>query len=214
MDVVHDAKRLSDQGKYDAAHQRLAQLAPGSDARQSTEFKDVEFKWASETLLLADRTPDPAAKRALLEVVAQSSTADDTLRSSAKDRLAALDSAGVDAGVTKVKVASLRGMGKSEGAVIITNQQQPPDPPTPPVGTFAPPPPPPPSATPPPTRSVQELANSTASADWWTARRILEPKVTGGTATVDEVHLLMQVCKLQKDKPCIKQCARTLAGKH
>jgi len=208
MEVVLDAKRLSDQGKYDAAHQRLAQLAPGSEARQSADFKDVEFKWATETLLLADRTPDLAAKRALLEVVAQNTSVDETVRASARDRLAALDSPGDGGGAKPAKVpqTTLRAATArpADGVVVVTTQ---PDTPAP-VSTFVPVAPPTPSAA--PQKTVQELANSTVSADWWIARRILEPKVSGGTATVEEIHLLSQICKDQHDKPCMKMCARAL----
>jgi serine/threonine protein kinase len=65
----------------------------------------------------------------------------------------------------------------------------------------------------PATRSVADLANSTASADWWLARRVLEPKVRSGSGTVDDVHLLLKVCKDQHDGPCQKMCKRVLAGK-
>ncbi len=213
VDVVHDAKRLSDQGKYDAAHQRLAQIAAGSEARQSPEFKDIEFKWATETLLLADRTTDTSTKRGLLELVANGATVDETLRLSAKDRLATLENP--DAAVTKAKVSqtTLRGLGgskPSEGVVIVTNQ---PDT-VAPVSTFVPVVPPPPATAAPPQKSVAELANSTAVADWWAARRILEPKLSNGTATLDEVHTLQQICRNQHDKPCLRTCARALAGKH
>ena len=44
MPTVLEAKRLVDEGKFDLAHQRLSQVPAGSDARQSTQFKDVEFK--------------------------------------------------------------------------------------------------------------------------------------------------------------------------
>jgi hypothetical protein len=60
---------------------------------------------------------------------------------------------------------------------------------------------------------VADLANSAVSADWWTARRILEPKVLNNTATVEEVKLLHKVCLDQHDRACLKLCKLTLAGK-
>ncbi len=208
MAVVLEAKRLSEQGKYDTAHERLTALAAGSPARLSAEFKDVEFKWASETLLLADRTPDLVAKRGLLEVVAQSTTVDDTVRSSARDRLAALDAMALDAGVAKPKLSQLRGTGgntpKVDGVSISRAQPDSPAPVTTLVPAAAP------SVAPPPTRSVYDLANSSSSADWWTARRVLEPKAIAGTATVDELRTLVQLCRNLNDRPCVKTYYATL----
>ena len=80
----------------------------------------------------------------------------------------------------------------------------------PPTPTTQPDPTPAPAA---PVRSIYDLVNSGAPADWWTARRTLEPKMTAGTATVDEIHLLSQVCKNQKDKACQKSCARALSSR-
>jgi serine/threonine protein kinase len=74
--------------------------------------------------------------------------------------------------------------------------------------------PPPPRPPPPrPQRSIADLANSVVSADWWTARRVLEPKVAGETATVEEVRLLLKICRDQHDGHCQKMCKRVLAGK-
>jgi hypothetical protein len=47
-------------------------------------------------------------------------------------------------------------------------------------------------------------------ADWWAARHILEPKVVGGTATLDEVRLLQQICHNQRDGRCEKMCKKKL----
>jgi len=80
----------------------------------------------------------------------------------------------------------------------------------------APEPAPQPAPTPvpqPPSRSVADLANSTVSADWWLARRILEPRVRSGSGSVEDVRLLLKVCKDQHDGPCQKMCKRVLAGK-
>ena len=87
-----------------------------------------------------------------------------------------------------------------------------PSPPTPAPPAVSPPiaPPAPP---PPPQRSLTDLANSAVSADWWTARRALEPKLYAGTATVDDVRLLLKVCKNQRDGACQKACKRVLAGR-
>ncbi len=212
MPTVLEAKRLVDEGKFDLAHQRLSQVPAGSDARQSTQFKDVEFKWASETLLLADRTTDLSGKRALLQAVAGCPTVDDTVRSSARDRLAALDAPKqVDGGVTNANLSLAALHGRRPSSARGASTELPTSPAVaPPAPTTQPDPTPAPA---PPVRSIYDLVNSGAPADWWTARRTLEPKMTAGTATVDEIHLLSQVCKNQKDKACQKSCARALSAR-
>jgi tRNA A-37 threonylcarbamoyl transferase component Bud32 len=75
------------------------------------------------------------------------------------------------------------------------------------------PPAPLPQALPPPQRSIADLASSAVSADWWVARRALEPKLYNGTATVEDVRLLLKICKNQRDGACQKACKRVLSGK-
>jgi hypothetical protein len=208
MTTLLEAKRLSDQGKVEAAHERLGEIPPASGARQSADFRDIEFKWASSNMLLADRAPDSAAKRALLEAVILCPTVDETVRADARSRMALLD-APVDAGPARPSgpTSGLRGTGGKgqalpTSAVSVTLQ----------AGTPAAPPPQPqaPGPAPPPQRSVYELASSPVAADQWAARRILEPKVVAGTATQEEARLLFTICKNQKDKPCQRMAGRAL----
>ena len=208
MATVAEAKKLSDEGKYDQAHQHLAQLGASSDARRSTLFKEVEYKWATETLLLADRTSDVPTKRVLIASVAQSTAVDETLRSSAQDKLAAMDApAPVDGGVANANltVTGLHvGGHKVIPGVAVT-------PPTPPEPQVVAPPPPPPQPPPAPTRSVLDLAASKDPGDWGIARRAIEPRVTGGTATLEEAHALLTVCDKEKDRACQKTCKTYIA---
>lgn len=216
MATVLDAKRLCDTGKCDTAHQHLAQLAPTSDARLSSEFKDVEFKWATETMLLADRSPDVGTKRSLLDSVAQSQSVDETVRASARDRLLALDSAptsGADA--ASVALPGSRRVGVSVPRAPTTTATSAPQAiDTAPTATAQPPPPPPAQPVQPTTtKSIYDLATSSSRADWWTARRALEAKIPAGTATPEEIRLLSQVCKNQGDSDCLKRCNRILRAK-
>jgi hypothetical protein len=59
-------------------------------------------------------------------------------------------------------------------------------------------------------RSVVELAHSTTSADWQVARNILEPKVVAGKASRDEILLLLEICKNQRDGLCEKESKKQL----
>jgi serine/threonine protein kinase len=77
----------------------------------------------------------------------------------------------------------------------------------PPVAAPPPVAPPPP---PPPPRSASDLAHSSTSADWQKAKDMLEPKVIGGSATVDELRLLLEVCKNMKDRQCQRECKKQL----
>ena len=74
----------------------------------------------------------------------------------------------------------------------------------------APPPPPPPPPPAAPQRSIVDLARSTTSADWNIARAALEPKVINGAASIDEIRLLDEICKNEKDRACQKMCKRQL----
>ena len=44
------------------------------------------------------------------------------------------------------------------------------------------------------------------------ARAILEPRVLENKASRDEVRLLLEVCKVQKDKMCQALCQSRLGG--
>jgi hypothetical protein len=197
--VVAEAKKLSEEGKFDLAHQRLQQIPATSEARQSDAYRDVEFKWATETLLLAEKTADVTTKRALLTSVTQCASVDETLRSSAKEKLVAIDAP--DAGPVA------RGGGRhppaaanptpsppSSGATInnSTTNLQPGFQPTPNV------PPPSPFGG----RTVSEFAASSAQSDWITVRQVEDPRVRSQTATLQEAHALAEACHKLKDKPC------------
>ena len=220
--ILADSKRLSAEGKHELSHARLEQLASDSPARQSAEFKALELKWASESLLLADRTTDSSTKRALLSAVAQDPNVDDSLRANARDRLAALDSTPSPTAsqavvpdspptheVRRPSVAQQPSHLSSSPASLPAATSQP-------AAAAAPTASAQPAAQPPgpPTKTLAELAASTSSADWWTARRIIEPKVLAGTATVEELRLLNQICKDQHDRQCLKVVRNALAGKH
>ena len=209
--VVAEAKKLSEDGKFDLAHQRLQQIPATSEARQSDAYRDVEFKWATETILLAEKTPAVATKRALLSSVTQCASVDETLRSSAKEKLAAID--GPDGG----PVARGGGRHPSSGA-------NPTPPPPSSVATinnpttnlqpgFQPTPNVPP-ANPFGNRSVSEVAASNAQSDWSAVRQVEDPRVRAQVATPQEAHALAEACRKLKDKPCEAKAKQYLKNHH
>ena len=222
MGVVLEAKRLCDTGECDVGHQRLAMLPAGSSARGSTEFKNVELRWATDTLLRADRSVDLPTKRALLDAVAQCATVDDAVRASARDRLSVLDSTSPPtAGPDAASVPSSQPSASPSAVVPPSAPAMPavPGVPAAPSGQAPRTTTPRPGASTPqpavqaPAKSVYDLATSTSPSDWWTARGVLEPKVQAGTATVDEVRLLDQICRNQHDSACQKLCKKALSAK-
>jgi hypothetical protein len=209
LTTVSDAKKLADEGKVNLAHQRLMEIPLTSEARMSQTFKDVEQKWATETLQQADRTNDALTKRNLLESVAQSTTVDDSVRATAKDKLGTLDSASPDGGASVPQPPSHGHKSVSSYSIAPPASAGSPTPaPTPPSPNglqVAPPAP--------PSRTVSELAASTAPADWAAVRKQVESKVRDGTATVQEGRALQMVCKKEHDGACSSMCKSFLKGK-
>jgi serine/threonine protein kinase len=211
--IVADAKKLAADGKLDSAHLRLASLPPASPARDSQDAKDLETRWATETLLLADRTTDPALKRALLQAVADDASLDDAFRKTAEARLATL--AGAPPPHDDVPEPDNTAPSHAPAS------PRPPPPPAAVVAPVAPVQPAAPPATMAPVapapvapqyvmRDANELANSRNPADWAEVHAAIQPKVTNGTATRAEVNVLMRACRKQRDATCIAQCRNAL----
>ncbi len=94
--ALTDAVQLMQNGDVEGAHTKVTSEVPeNSNARQSTEFKDIEARWANMLLDLASRETDPQKKRALLDRVAKATTVDSVSRKRASNEIAALDQ-GVD----------------------------------------------------------------------------------------------------------------------
>lgn len=67
------------------------------------------------------------------------------------------------------------------------------------------------SAAPPPSAEVSPFAQAQAlmaSGDTAGARALLQQRALDGTATSDETHLLLKICKQQKDKMCLTMLAK------
>jgi pSer/pThr/pTyr-binding forkhead associated (FHA) protein len=198
MATLLEAKRICDANVNDceAAHQRVSQLPDGSSARTTDEFRTIEYKWASTTLLRADTETDVGTKRLLLERVANTNTVDPALRSTANERLQLLESGPVvvskDAGKSVAVVAPPHSA---------THSQAPDSAPV-----AAAPPPHPTRQPAPPRIPISTLMLSDNPNDWQKARDTLEPRVFGGHGSYEDVRDLKAICKRQSDRTCVEAC--------
>jgi ABC transport system ATP-binding/permease protein len=216
--VLEEAKELAAQGDLDLAHNRLITGLPNSSSlRDGPEARDIEARWADSVLARADQEQDMAAKRMLLNSVAQATTVDGARRRSAADKLKELDYLGTD-------IHELPKVNKP------TAPPPPAAPPPPPVDL--PPMPAPKAARPvlaadpwstppahPPTASGSDIGSSRASDlalegrdGEARARAQLEPKVWNGRATIEEIRMLRAICKHMGDRPCSDRAAALLAN--
>jgi hypothetical protein len=81
-------------GDCERAYAHLTELPPTSTLRQSIPFRAVQYRYDADRLLHADVELDLTKRRALLEAVAGSPTADPLLRVNANERLARLGGEG------------------------------------------------------------------------------------------------------------------------
>jgi len=199
--MLADAKRMCDIGDVEGAHQKAGTLAVGSPLHASDDFKYIEVKWTMSTFMQSDAESDPAGKAALLKKLIGDPYADPTVKKTAADRLAALDS-------SPAPSASHDGGKHAVGVTAV-----PPTHPTGPAGTHVMPGPPEPwtrpiRSAPPPQATLMDLASSPNPADWQKARDILDPKVFGRRgATPDEMRMLKAICKAQHDQQCVSELA-------
>jgi ABC transport system ATP-binding/permease protein len=206
--TLTDAKRLCDNGDFEAAHQKIAQLPDPSSFRGTADFKFIEYSWATNLLLRADTEPDPATKRALLERVSGSNSVDPNLRQKANERLVALDLPGAT-------TAAARDAGK--GQAVATAPTRPgPIRTAPPIATAEPtvvtPLPQRPTSKPITFDLLRTWSLSSNPQDVQKARDALEPRVFGHRASADEVRLLKAICKNQHDNACVNGISNIESG--
>ncbi len=92
--ALEAAKQLCDDGKCDVAHDKLmVGIADESPLRKSTDFQNIETKWADSLLDRADKETDPVKKRSLLHQVEATDTVPESRRNIATSKLAELDAA-------------------------------------------------------------------------------------------------------------------------
>jgi pSer/pThr/pTyr-binding forkhead associated (FHA) protein len=216
--VLEEAKELAAAGDLDLAHNRIVTGLPNSSSlRDGPEARDIEARWADSVLARADQEQDVAAKRMLLNSVAQATTVDGARRRSAADKLKEVDYLGTD----------IHELPKANKPTPPPPQAAPPPPPN------DPPPPPaarpsrpvlaadpwstPPAAHPPaaaadtPSSRASDLALEGRDGEA-RARAQLEPKVWNGRATPEEIRMLRAICKHMGDRPCSDRAAALLAN--
>lgn len=196
--ALQAAKKDCDDGKCDLAHDRLvAKIDSKSPLRQSSDYQNIETRWADSMLAQADKETDVAKKRRILRDVQGTETVPQPRRNIASAKLAELDAAtsatvmptttGPAPSATHTQVAPTN----TATATTTTTATQ-----TAPTVTH--------TARPSGGGSVFTQASALAtSGDNAGARALLEPRVFGsGRATADEVNLLRGICKSQHDKSC------------
>jgi pSer/pThr/pTyr-binding forkhead associated (FHA) protein len=129
--TLKEASALLARGDTEAALRKSQEIPEESNLRESTEFKEIQAKWADGVLRQAAKETDRTKKRALLDQIAKSPDVGSMLRKRAANDIAALDADSV--GIEQLPSAE--------------KHTKPPDVPSP---TVAPPPPPQNTAPPPP----------------------------------------------------------------
>ncbi|HQK17931.1 MAG TPA: FHA domain-containing protein [Polyangiaceae bacterium] len=215
--VLEEAKRLFESGNIDGAHAKLSQLPDGSPLRDSNVVRDIEGKWADDVFARAATTSDLVRRRAWLEQVSSAPLVDAERRKRAADMIAQMDTGGTDIGSLPVAEAKVKDAGRP--TVLAANPfDEPKTPGTAKTGkpsstsTDVP-------ATPPTTTSTTGTADNAREAILTDndgesrARRMLEPKVWSGRATVDEIKMLRAICRHQRDSACVAKCTALLKQK-
>jgi pSer/pThr/pTyr-binding forkhead associated (FHA) protein len=212
--VLEEAKDLAAQGDLDLAHNRIVTGLPNSSSlRDGPEARDIEARWADSVLARADQEQDVAAKRMLLNSVAQATTVDGARRRSAADKLKEVDYLGTD-------IHELPKANKPAPPPPAAAPPPPPEPPPPPAPKAPrpvlaadpwsqPPAAHPAGGTDPPASRASDLALEGRDGEA-RARAQLEPKVWNGRATPEEIRMLRAICKHMGDRPCSDRAAALL----
>lgn len=223
--VLAEANRLMAAGDLNGAHSALAAMPETSPLRQSKDVADIESKWADDKFAQAATEPDIAKRKALLGDIAKANLVDADRRKRAVDELAALDQGGTDPNA--LPVAQTADAAAPAGTLLpnglAPNPFDDPGKGSPPstAKTAAPAtdtsPKPPPASTP---TSTKPPGGDDARKDMLKgsegeekARRMLEPRVWSGRATVDEIKMLRAICRHQRDSACVARCTAMLKEK-
>jgi len=193
--ALQAAKKDCDEGKCDLAHDRLAaKIDSKSSLRQSSDYQNIETRWADWMLAQADKETDVAKKRRILRDVQGTETVPQTRRNIAAAKLAELDAAtsATTTATTPIPSASHTTAPTSTAVTTTTTTATQ----TAPTATH--------TARPTGGGSVFSQASALATnGDTAGARALLEPRVFGsGKATPEEINLLKGICKSQHDKSC------------
>jgi len=194
--ALQAAKKECDDGNCDVAHLTLvAKIAKTSPVRQSSDFQNVETRWADQVLAQVEKEPDPTKKRTLLHSI----TADDgvplTRRNIANAKLAELDAAATVQSTTTATVAPTNVPDTMHSSTAPQHTAT--------TATTNPTAVPTHTAHPGGHDVLQQASALSLAGDNAGARALLEPRVFGGHAGPQEVRMLKGICKAQHDKECI-----------
>jgi len=187
--VLKDATDLVEAKDFEGAHRKLEAISEGSQVRESQAFKDIEAKWADFMFSKAEHATDVADKRRALQQIASTSTVDADRRKKATEMLQSPSLAGPEPTANPSPnpgggyVAPNPG-GAPPGGGGTTG-----------TGTATP------SKTSEPT-STTTLPPQPGTIDEAAIRKGIENKVWSGKATIDEIKMLIAICKHQKDQVC------------
>jgi hypothetical protein len=211
--IITEAKKSCTVDDCEAAHLAVNQLDAASQWRNSADFAQIEATWAESVLRKAKVESDPNTRRALLQPLATSPTADPNHRKQASDMLAELVEAPAP---SPTDLPQAPNAAKDAGAITQSSVTPPVSPtptqrPTPTShttvtnATASPPTTPPPTTPPKPAAGTSPLERAQKAAlDGQPAvvRSILESRVMGGHASPEEARLLRAACKQMGDIAC------------
>jgi pSer/pThr/pTyr-binding forkhead associated (FHA) protein len=218
--TLDDARRKCASGDCETAHDELAGLPAGSPVRSSSDFKDIESRWADQELAKGDAETDSGRKHRFYQRVAQDVAVDAGRRKAAADKLQALDTVAAFPTTTPTSLPVASATDTTELAPK-PDAKKPPtlaDPASlPPTTTMSPAPAPAPAPTTTvataPTKAPgnaddrerqQALQASTPDAKA-AFKSQLEQKVYSGRASDTEIRMLIATCKELGDKMCVAQ---------
>lgn len=196
-ELLAEAKEVA-KTDIDKAHAMLLRVPESSPVREEQDFKDIETKWADTMLERVSKATDPKEKRRLLnQILEQGSAVDALRRQRAADMLAEL------------------GPDPSADPNAPTVRRPPVGPGVTPGGGSLPP-----STSPTTAATKTETKTSTPTTpggegkyDENAARRALEAKVWGGSASEAEIRQLRAICSVQGDRACRDRCTQLLKAK-
>ncbi len=201
--VLAEAKALLAQGEVEAAHVHATSGIPDtSNARQSSEFFEIEARWADELFQQVNTEADRDRKRTLLERIAQASSVDSERRKRAADMIAALDAGGVDISQLPPAEPAASEEQPTDAAVADATTRVAAPAPTPrparpvaAVRTAQPTPPAAPRTPPPSTKDPAQSAMSGSRSAQLAAINAYKAKKAAGTLSDKEARLLRALCR-------------------
>jgi pSer/pThr/pTyr-binding forkhead associated (FHA) protein len=221
--ALSEAKALLVAGDVEGAHAKALRDVPeGSNARESSEFREIEARWADHMFERAGSAEDPAQRQELLEQIARTTTVDNVRRKRANTALEELAKAAEDEGLAVTDLPNVpRAPGSPQQPVAAIAQVPKASAPKPasaseprttrtatsagvsdglvrdnPFDSSGPAPAPSDSRT-------SEMATSGDRRQAIAAKNALKTKVANGTATEQEIRLLRALCRQLSDTSCI-----------